>query len=238
MFAGGLEYLADAAQRFTFGVVDSGGRDVSATVQVFARSDQEPRLELGTSDWRRFAEVDDLGAPKGFHVVTLPPLKAGLWDIEIEGAAGLSGRATIEIVAQAAAPSVGTVPPSLQTPTDDRPLGYEQVCTRKPNCGLHETSLDAAMGRETILLVVGSPLLCQSRTCGPVIDEVLSIASQTSAKLIHVEPYTELNTISLGPIMESWKLPSEPWVFLLDRNGRVTARFEGPVVAAELLSAG
>jgi hypothetical protein len=34
-----------------------------------------------------------------------------------------------------------------------------------------------------------------------------------------------------------WNLPSEPWVFVIDETGTVTARFEGAVTGDELASA-
>ena len=37
--------------------------------------------------------------------------------------------------------------------------------------------------------------------------------------------------------VREWGLPSEPWIFLVGRDGRVKARFEGSVSAAELTAA-
>ena len=37
--------------------------------------------------------------------------------------------------------------------------------------------------------------------------------------------------------MRQWGLQSEPWVFLVGRDGRVRAKFEGSVSLAELASA-
>ena len=34
-----------------------------------------------------------------------------------------------------------------------------------------------------------------------------------------------------------WGLPSEPWIFLVGRDGRVKARFEGSVSVTELSAA-
>jgi hypothetical protein len=36
------------------------------------------------------------------------------------------------------------------------------------------------------------------------------------------------------PTARVWKLPTEPWVFLVGRNGRIEARFEGAVSEREL----
>jgi glutathione peroxidase-family protein len=32
----------------------------------------------------------------------------------------------------------------------------------------------------------------------------------------------------------AWRLPSEPWTFVIDRTGRISQRFEGAVSPGEL----
>ena len=34
--------------------------------------------------------------------------------------------------------------------------------------------------------------------------------------------------------MQEWKLPTEPWTFLVDRKGTIVDRFEGTVSVTEL----
>jgi hypothetical protein len=34
-----------------------------------------------------------------------------------------------------------------------------------------------------------------------------------------------------------WHLQTEPWVFVIDRRGIITAKFEGPTTAAEIVPA-
>lgn len=59
---------------------------------------------------------------------------------------------------------------------------------------------------------------------------------------LHVEVYKNLDASSreeleLVEAVEAWELPSEPWTFLVDSDGVVSARFEGTVSADELTSA-
>ena len=44
------------------------------------------------------------------------------------------------------------------------------------------------------------------------------------------------NEVAQGfrPQLAAWRLPSEPWVFTIDKNGKVAARIEGAFSAAEL----
>ena len=37
--------------------------------------------------------------------------------------------------------------------------------------------------------------------------------------------------------LAAWHLPSEPWVFAIDRRGRIAARLEGAASAAEVRAA-
>jgi len=37
--------------------------------------------------------------------------------------------------------------------------------------------------------------------------------------------------------VREWRLPSEPWTFLVGRDGRIKAKFEGSISAQELESA-
>ena len=46
--------------------------------------------------------------------------------------------------------------------------------------------------------------------------------------------WTTTSTRASGPRCCRWRLPTEPWVFTVDRNGRVAARLEGAFSAKEL----
>jgi hypothetical protein len=55
------------------------------------------------------------------------------------------------------------------------------------------------------------------------------------ANFIHVEiwEYPFENQKPVKAVQE-WRLPSEPWVFVVDRDGNVRDRFEGAAPAEEL----
>ena len=87
------------------------------------------------------------------------------------------------------------------------------------------------------MLIFATPLLCQSRVCGPVVDVVEQVRSETKADVafIHQEIYKD-NQVEQGPAPQvaAWRLPSEPWIFVIDRNGGVRTRIEGAISAGEL----
>jgi len=59
---------------------------------------------------------------------------------------------------------------------------------------------------------------------------------------IHVEIYENLDATTREELwvveaVDVWRLPSEPWVFVVDATGTIAARFEGAVDPAELRAA-
>jgi hypothetical protein len=62
------------------------------------------------------------------------------------------------------------------------------------------------------------------------------------AVFIHIEPY-ELKELREGagliPVQaaEEWRLQTEPWIFVVDRNGKVSAKFEGIIALDEVEAA-
>jgi hypothetical protein len=55
---------------------------------------------------------------------------------------------------------------------------------------------------------------------------------------IHVEVYAKNDPANgYNRWMKEWGLQSEPWVFVVGRDGRITAKFEGSVSVQELTDA-
>jgi hypothetical protein len=53
----------------------------------------------------------------------------------------------------------------------------------------------------------------------------------------HQEIWQDPSAQKLFKTVEEWSLPSEPWVFVVDREGIIRAKFEGLVTAHELEAA-
>jgi hypothetical protein len=123
---------------------------------------------------------------------------------------------------------------------------------------MHYVSLDDALrnGLPTVI-VFATPLLCESQTCGPVVDEQVLVFEKygpSRANFIHVEEFLPGRDLkppaptvkNLSPAFKSWKFDTEPWVIVIDRRGVVRARLGPSATAAEqiesalrpLLSAG
>ena len=88
------------------------------------------------------------------------------------------------------------------------------------------------------MVTFATPKFCASRTCGPVVDVVEEVAKRlegSDVRFIHVEVY-EGNDPANGynRWMQEWGLKTEPWTFLVGRDGKIVARFEGVVSVSEL----
>ncbi|MCZ7535416.1 MAG: hypothetical protein M5T61_05365 [Acidimicrobiia bacterium] len=138
-----------------------------------------------------------------------------------------------------AAPAVGDAASTAASPTPDTTLGVDPICTREPPCPLHAVSLDTLVGKgRPVVIMFGTPALCQTQYCGPVLDVLMPIAEEHSAEIdtVHVEIYRDLTGERSAPTVEAWNLPSEPWVYGVDATGRITARVDGAFDATEIRS--
>jgi hypothetical protein len=92
--------------------------------------------------------------------------------------------------------------------------------------------------------IVATPKFCMSRTCGPNLEELIAVAREIGdrANFVHVEVYRsdnaeDIQRQAVSPTYAEWKMQSEPWLFLIDRQGKISSRFEGPIVASTIRSA-
>jgi hypothetical protein len=144
----------------------------------------------------------------------------------------------VRVARKDAVPGVGDKAPKIDTPTKASVGGdMKKIDTRDPPDSMHDVDFANVLGKKPIVLVFATPLLCQSRVCGPVVD----IAEQVKAKrakeaaFIHMEIYTG-NEVDKGfrPQVLAWHLPTEPWLFTIDKQGIVRARLEGAFSVSEL----
>ncbi len=107
---------------------------------------------------------------------------------------------------------------------------------------MHEMTIAEAVesGRPTVV-AFATPAFCQSRVCGPLMDSVVDPLFQRyggRVNFVHVEPYdlekARQGEIVVVPEVEEWGLQTEPWLFIIDRQGRIAAKFEAIVAVEEV----
>jgi len=135
-------------------------------------------------------------------------------------------------------PEVGEKAPVIHTPTAADVGGdMAKIDTRVPPDQMHQVDFADAVGKKPVVLVFATPALCQSRVCGPVVDVAQQVADSYKGKadFIHMEIWND-NDLSKGPRpqVQAYNLETEPWTFLVDRNGIIRDRIEGAFGVSEL----
>ena len=225
-------YPTESPQRFAFTLAQ--GTDFVAgppATIVFRKPD-------GSTTSPRATELHADGLPegRGIYITGAVLDQEGIWEglIDVEGS---ESSLPFEVV-PVASPIPGATVPTAASPTPTNPLGVDPICTRDPECRLHDTSLTelVATGRPMVVMFA-TPARCQTQYCGPVLDlllDVLDEGNHDDVPAVHVEIYRSLTGAALVPTVEDWQLLSEPWLFGLDGNGTVVERLDGAFDRSEI----
>jgi hypothetical protein len=128
-------------------------------------------------------------------------------------------------------PRPGEPAPRIHTPTAKEVGGdLAKITTRVPPDTQNAVDYADALGKEPILLLFATPQFCQSRVCGPVVD-VAEQAKQEfgdKAAFIHMEIFNDNDPdAGVRQQVREFHLPTEPWLFAINRNGVVGSAVEG-----------
>jgi hypothetical protein len=137
----------------------------------------------------------------------------------------------IPVAAKSAIPNVGDKPPDITTPTVESVGGnVASIDTRVPPDDMHKANFKDVVGKRPVALLFATPQLCQSRVCGPVVDIEAQLEAKYSKQMtfIHMEVYKN-NKLEDGlrPQLDAFHLQTEPWLFVIGKDGRIAARLEG-----------
>ena len=204
----------------------------------------------------RDAEVVRPSEGVGVYEVKAAPLdRPGVWGVSatvrLDGE-DVEAKTTLEVKAASEAVSVGGVAPLGQHPTaasrdlaasaiDSRATTYDDI----PDPALHGEQLGAvvASGRPAVV-VISTPVYCVSQFCGPVTDVVEDLAAEHGEKVgfVHLEVWRDFEKKTVNEAVFPWVNRArsdihEPWVFLVDGDGRVARRWDNVVPERELRDA-
>ena len=128
-------------------------------------------------------------------------------------------------------PDVGEAAPKVATDTLASVGGNEDMLdTRTPPSDMHEQSLDKVLGKKPVALLFSTPQLCQSRVCGPVTDIAVELKASYGDRVefIHQEVYVDNDPAQgLREPLKAFQLRTEPWLFVIGEDGKITRRLEG-----------
>jgi hypothetical protein len=223
-----------------------GGPNLPATLKVTSEGGSDAPVGSAGFVWMIPDVIGLYRAP-----VTLP--LAGLWSVDVEIDGYQIAPASFIVKEAANTPVPGERAPVAASPTmAERPLS-ELTTDPEPDPHFYRLSLGEAVtnGRPTVV-VFATPAYCTSGACGPMLDQMKEIADDwPGVDWVHVEvydleapphehdlsePVDHVHDIELVPVaaVQAWGLATEPWLFVVDAEGMVAARFEGAVATEEV----
>ena len=240
--------FAVGPNRFPFAILDRENRPIRASEANvrFVSLDPE-REEIRMDEVARFRKwpVGDAG----IFTVNVTFAFEGDWGVlagvKLPDGTMEIAQGRIIVSAESLSPGIGkAVPRSPNKTAADVSDLAELTTSINPDPDLYQMTIPEAVdsGIPTVI-TFASPAFCQTATCGPQVQVLTVIKKRhdSEANFIHVEIYDNpqemQGDISLGrlhPVVEEWNLATEPFTFVLGKDGLVAARLEGFVGDEEL----
>ncbi|HXG37022.1 MAG TPA: hypothetical protein VNL15_08645 [Dehalococcoidia bacterium] len=184
----------------------------------------------------------------GVYVANVNFETPGEWDLQINVKVGgqefKPQRARFRVLQQGLSPAIGApAPASKQTVLTDVGGDISKLDTSNPpRPEFHGLTIATALAsNKPTIIAFASPSFCVTRICGPAKQVLDSLYPRyrEQANFIHIEPYLLEQTrsgrgLAPVPVMAEWGLKTEPWIFLLDRQGKVAAKYEGMAALDEV----
>ena len=238
--------LVVGQNRVLFSFLDASGATPVASPDRTARvSFSGPNGEtVSAPDGQFIWAIEDVS---GVYVTTADFPTAGAWTAQFTTAAPGGTEETVpfgfDVKEEANVVTPGEPAPSVDTPTvEDVGGDLRQISSDdEPVEAFYDTSVaDALAASEPFVLVFATPAFCQSQTCGPTLEKIKAAAEDHPAvTFINVEPYQtefvdgrlqpvlgESNVLQTVPAADAYGLVTEPYVFVVDGDGIVSASFE------------
>lgn len=232
------------SNRFILGLLDGndapiGEPAIDVGIRFYDLSD-------GASRYTGRADTDfvwSVEGERGVYVTNANFDHPGEWgaEVSIDGR-GLDEtvRMSFDVIGEPSSVGLGDVPPASDTPTVNDVGRLAQITTDpRPDPSFYRLSIaEALKAKRPLVVVFATPKFCTSAVCGPTLDIVQSVAGEfPKINFIHVEVYENLDdpsNLKPVPAVQEWGLPSEPWVFVVGSDDKVTAKYEGVVGEDEL----
>jgi hypothetical protein len=235
--------------RLAFGLIDQQGQFVYGPTAIYVAPTPDAPAKgpyvapadvlLTEGRYRSKQAATEQDPFSAVYAAQVPFDKPGKWSVLAVNSAGgkqIASTGAIEVLkpSQDQIPAVGQEAPKVKTDTvADAKGDISSIDTRQPpQPDMHEKSFDQLVGKQPVALLFATPQLCQSRVCGPVTDLEAQLKAKYGDKMafIHQEVY-EGNDPNKGlrePLVR-FHLQTEPWLFVVDRNGKITSRMEGSI---------
>jgi hypothetical protein len=230
---------AVGTSRIVFGLFDgpdpvADAQSVSLTIIAVGEADATPA-------WQGMAEnYSDYEVPYWVAYPTLP--SPGFWGVTAEvvlaDGRSVTSQFTIEAKTESTAVAVGELAPLSQNRTLTTEPDISKLSSgNDPDPAFYQLTVAQAVAssKPTVVGFI-TPGLCETKWCAPVLNSVATVRDEVgdAANFIHIEVYQDFQALTYVPEMAEWGLETEPYIFVLDSAGRVTASLAGPVSPREL----
>ncbi len=255
---GRLDVVLDTTQHWV------GTNDVLMSVYTsegvsLADSGQALEITLTSPDGsrRRFGPAVEQFATYGRRIyrARVPLGQIGRWEIDvsadIDGAAH-AGAAGLDVSPDMGTPPLGSLVPGGATPTmrDAHSLMHHISSDPEPLTAFYTWSLDDALAQhQPTVFVMDSYAFRPNVACGGALGILHEVfIDYPGLTIIHAEPWymahgADGGMLELDPpggpavltdYAEAWGITEPPWVFIIDREGRLHAKFTGVIGSDEL----
>jgi hypothetical protein len=241
----GSVFLAGQKNRVAFGVIDDkAGFVYGKTALYVARTPESPAhgpyvapadvlvTDAPYRSQQAATEADPFAAVYAAQVPFSKPGQYVVMAVTIVNGKPVAAPGQLKVITKGddRIPEVGEPAPKVTTDTVASAGGdVEAIDTRRPTSDMHGNFADD-VGKKPVALLFATPQLCQSRVCGPVVDVGLQLRARYGDKVdfIHQEVYTDNDpNKGLRKPLQEFGLQTEPWLFVVGKDGKVTARLEG-----------
>jgi hypothetical protein len=191
----------------------------------------------------------NVGEQVGIYTSVVDFDEPGRWGVELEidtGERKETIRPSFTVGTQSTTVPIGAdAPHSVNRTIDDVDDIALIDSSATPSEEMHtETIAEAIEAGRPVLVLFAVPGYCTSQLCGPELEIMRKLYPQYRDRMsfIHVEPYEVPSSPNKTPddlvqAARDFGLQSEPWFFVIDAQGKVSMKFEGPTSMQELVNA-
>ena len=243
--------LAVGENRVAFGLVDLDGMPIradqaSVDAVYFAPGDTHGEtIDSGTADFIRWPPPGE----RGVYVVDLSftvsgegtETDPGLWELYVTATTQdqiqVEARAAVKVAEKSSTPALGSAAPPSVTLTATDVDNISMISSDPdPDVDFYQLSIHAALQEDKpLVLVFATPAFCVSATCGPQLEILTRLKDRYQGRVnfIHVEAFENPHLMQDGRpggdlvlAVKEWGLPSEPWTFIVGKDGVVKAKYD------------
>ncbi|HLF76764.1 MAG TPA: hypothetical protein VJB57_04670 [Dehalococcoidia bacterium] len=241
--------IVDAKVKLTFYDLNGGQtvkkEEFDAVSRVPARdAGIAEQIDITNPDGSRRTQFN-VGEDVGIYTAMVTFERGGNWGLKIDvDSTKPKVKQTVlprfNVLEKGITPAIGSPAPRSRNLTAADVTDLTIIDTSpKPSVEMHTSTIaDAIAAGKPTLVLFAVPGYCESRLCGPELEIMRKLFPKyrDRAEFIHVEFYKDPSRPNKTPVdaVREWNLRSEPWFFLIDKQGNIAAKFEGPTSLQEL----